>query len=107
VAQLELAIEELERVGAHGYRAEAQRALRRLGRRTAPRADGAGDLGSLSEREREIAELVARGRTNREIAAMLYVSEKTVERHLSMAFTKLGVARRTELALRVAADGRN
>ena len=52
-----------------------------------------------------MAALVAQGRTNREIAAALFLSEKTVERHLSRIFGKLGVSSRAALAARVAAPG--
>jgi DNA-binding CsgD family transcriptional regulator len=57
----------------------------------------AGDTG-LTGRELEVARLVMTGKTNREIAAELFVSEKTVETHLSHAFTKLGVSSRAALA---------
>lgn len=56
------------------------------------RATGtAGASGALSAREREIAELLARGSTNRQIAERLVISEKTVESHLTRIYTKLGV----------------
>ena len=55
-------------------------------------------LAALSGREREIAELVALGRTNREIAAELFVSEKTVEGHLRNVFVKLEVTARAAVA---------
>ena len=45
-----------------------------------------------------MAELVAAGRTNKEVAATLFLSEKTVENVLSRVYAKLGVRRRTELA---------
>ncbi len=48
----------------------------------------------LTPRETELLRLVSAGRTNREIAAVLFVSEKTVERHLSNVFRKLGVSSR-------------
>ncbi len=51
-------------------------------------------LGSLTERETEVLLLVAAGKTNREIAAALVISEKTVARHLSNIFTKIGVPSR-------------
>ncbi len=53
---------------------------------------------SLSGREREVADLVALGRTNKEIAADLFLSEKTVESHMTRLFGKLGVRSRAEVA---------
>ena len=55
-------------------------------------------LAALSGREREIADLVALGRTNKEIAAELFLSEKTIENHMTRLFAKLGVSRRAEVA---------
>ena len=55
----------------------------------------------LSKRQREIAGLIAAGRTNAQIARGLGVGEGTVEKHISAAFTKLGVRSRAELAARV------
>jgi len=52
----------------------------------------------LTDREREIALIAARGRTNREIADQLTVSERTVENHLAHVYTKLGLAGRSGLA---------
>lgn len=52
----------------------------------------------LSDREVEVLTLVARGRTNKEIGEELFISPKTVARHLSNLFTKLGVSSRTEAA---------
>ena len=54
--------------------------------------------GELTPSERRVAELVAEGRTNREVAAALYVSPRTVEGTLSRVYAKLGVRSRTELA---------
>jgi DNA-binding CsgD family transcriptional regulator len=109
IAELAHAAGQLGRVGAHGYRSQAEDALLRLGgrarRRTSVVARPEDGLRSLTEREREVAELVRRGHTNREIATAIFISEKTVERHLSRIFAKLGLSRRTELALQVASEG--
>ena len=59
---------------------------------------GAEDTHGLSARELEVLRLVAAGKTNREIAAELVVSEHTVARHLQNIFTKLGVSSRTAAA---------
>lgn len=53
----------------------------------------------LTERELDVARLVVQGRTNRQVAANLYVSVRTVEVHLGRVFRKLGVRSRTELAV--------
>jgi DNA-binding CsgD family transcriptional regulator len=60
--------------------------------------DTAGAVASLTGREREVVELAARGSSNREIAAELYVSIRTVNTHLYRAYAKLGVNDRAELA---------
>ena len=54
--------------------------------------------GPLTAREREIAELVAAGRTNREVAEQLVLSTRTIEAHLRNIYAKLGVRSRVELA---------
>jgi DNA-binding NarL/FixJ family response regulator len=53
---------------------------------------------SLSAREQTVARLAADGASNREIAAALFVSPKTVERHLTNILAKVGLRNRTELA---------
>jgi DNA-binding CsgD family transcriptional regulator len=83
-------------------RDEVRRELRRLGARLEPRGlatgQGSGGLEALTAREREIAELVTDRKTNKEIAAELYLSEKTVESHLRNIFVKLGVTSRVRVA---------
>jgi DNA-binding NarL/FixJ family response regulator len=54
----------------------------------------------LTATETRVAELVARGLTNKAVAAELFVSDRTIEGHLSRIYTKLGVRSRTELARR-------
>ncbi|MEW1921288.1 helix-turn-helix transcriptional regulator [Pseudarthrobacter oxydans] len=56
--------------------------------------EGAGTAGPLTPRENEVLRLVASGRGNRAIAAELYLSEKTVARHISNIFLKLGLSSR-------------
>ena len=87
--------------GALRRRGEARQELRRLGARAEPRgpsgADGGG-LASLSRREREVADLITARKTNREVAADLFLSEKTVESHVRNIFAKLGASSRVEVA---------
>jgi len=77
----------LERIHADGS-GRAQREARQL-------------LAPLTEREREVAEAVAAGLTNAQIAARAYVSEATVKSHLGSALAKLGLVNRTQLGILV------
>lgn len=72
------------------------------------RSDQLANLGpetALTQRERKLVMLVARGMRNREIAAELGITEGTVKVYLHAIFDKLGVANRTELAIRAAEVG--
>ena len=82
-------------VGAEPYLGRVELDLRDSGvlEKAAPGPAGL----SLTERERDVATLVARGMTNRQVAAELYVSSKAVEYHLRNIFGKLGVSSRSEL----------
>jgi DNA-binding CsgD family transcriptional regulator len=80
----------------------AEQALRALGVRTWRRGAAAKPL---TEREQEIVRLVAEGASNPEIAQQLFVSRKTVERHVSNVLRKVGARNRAELAARVAQLG--
>ena len=89
----------LDGFGALRRRDEAIRELRRIGHRVLrPARRAAGALAPLTAREREIAELVAAGRTNREVAEQLVLSPRTVEAHLRNIYGKLDVRSRVELA---------
>ena len=83
------------RLGCLGWAELAAAELARVGGRRG--ASG----GGLSPSEQRVAELVAGGLSNKEIAARLYVSPHTVETHLSSAYAKLGVRTRTQLAQRL------
>ncbi len=90
-----------------GVLAQAEAAAERLGMaplraRIAELRAGADDGGVLSRREAEIAELVGRGLTNRQIAAGAHISERTVETHVGHVLAKLGFTRRSEIAAWVA-----
>jgi DNA-binding CsgD family transcriptional regulator len=62
--------------------------------------------GGLTEGERRVAELAASGLTNREVAARLYMSPKTVEANLARAYRKLGIHSRAELGAQLGTGGR-
>jgi len=82
-----------EGLGAATWAAEARSELGRIGGRTR-------EVG-LTAAERRVAALVAEGRTNQEVAAALFLSERTVASHLTRIYAKLGVRSRTELARKV------
>ena len=108
LVQLRRSADESSSLGTTRYAAQAVRELRRLGERVGQgghRGQGSTGLPALSGRELEIVELVVARLTNREIAERLVLSEKTVERHLSRIFSKLGARSRVEVA-RIAEGGR-
>ena len=90
---IEAALEGFDACGAAGWAAKARAELGRIGGRA--RSDG------LTPAEERIAALVAEGRTNREVAAALVLTEHTVEVTLTRVYRKLGVRSRTELANRL------
>lgn len=83
-------------LGAATYVARCERELKAGGVHLPRSADRAVD--ALTPQEEAVAELVARGLSNREVAAELFVSMKTVQYHLTRVYAKLGVRSRTELA---------
>jgi DNA-binding CsgD family transcriptional regulator len=86
--------ETFERLGAVLWQAQAASELARVGGRP-PAPMG------LTDAEREVADLVAEGLTNSDIAARLHLSVRTVEAHLSHAYVKLGVHSRTALVAKL------
>ncbi|MER7273426.1 LuxR family transcriptional regulator [Dactylosporangium sp. NPDC000244] len=95
---LRAAAELFDRLGAAPWSARARFELRAAGERVSGPAPADDALAALSPQELQIVRLVAAGRTNREIATMLFISPKTVAYHLYRAFPKLGVTSRTQLA---------
>lgn len=93
---------EASQIGALTYQRLAERALRALGRRTWRRSLATTHHLGLTRREIEVARLVVAGATNPEIASALFLSRKTVERHVSHVLAKTGVRNRTDLVRRLA-----
>ena len=90
---LESALAVLEELGATLWAEKARSELARVGGRV--------PSGDLTASERRLAELVAEGRSNKEAAAALFVTPKTVETKLSRIYAKLGIHSRAELARRL------
>jgi DNA-binding CsgD family transcriptional regulator/tetratricopeptide (TPR) repeat protein len=88
-------------LGAERWAARAAHELRAAG---GPRGEGSPNGDVLTGREQDVCTLVAGGATNREVAAALHMSPRTVEHHLRMAYRKLGVRSRTEMTGRFIAD---
>jgi DNA-binding CsgD family transcriptional regulator len=91
---LESALAEFDRLGAVAWAQKAQSEIHRIGGRAPAGRE-------LTEAEDRIAELVAGGRTNREVAAALFLTVGTVEAALSKIYRKLDVRSRTELAAKI------
>ncbi|MEO5704590.1 MAG: LuxR C-terminal-related transcriptional regulator [Candidatus Limnocylindrales bacterium] len=87
---IEAALAAFEELGAASWAAAASVELARIG--------GRQRLEGLSPSELAVAALVAEGRTNREIAAALFLGERTVAGHLTRIYAKLGIHSRTQLA---------
>lgn len=88
-----------EQLGATLWADKARAELARIGGRAPSR-------GELTDSEARISALVAEGRTNREVAAALFLTEQTVATALTRVYRKLGVRSRTELAGRTASQNR-
>lgn len=96
----EQALEICERIGAALWAERVRQELSRLGLRRSPSHE-------LTDAERRVAEASARGLTNREVAAALFLSPKTVEAHLSSVYRKLELVSRAELGARMAGRARD
>jgi DNA-binding CsgD family transcriptional regulator len=95
-AELRAALEEFERLGTSSWAERAREELRASGETVRKRDPALVD--ELTPRELEIALQVADGGTNKEVAARLFLSPRTVELHLGRVYRKLGIRSRTELA---------
>jgi DNA-binding CsgD family transcriptional regulator len=94
---LRAALDVFEELGAAAFAHRAAEELRASG---AQRRDGLTAREHLTPRELQIAHAVAEGKSNKEVAALLFVTPKTVEFHLTRIFRKLGVRSRAELVRR-------
>jgi ATP/maltotriose-dependent transcriptional regulator MalT len=97
-SDLRLALAELERLGARPAAAQTARRLRERGARAIPRGPRPATRShpaGLTRREVEVLTMIAEAPPNAEIAARLFLSPKTVERHVSAILAKLGVTSRT------------
>jgi len=96
--QWRMAAQTADRLGARPLRAALADLARRARIGTVPDEPGGNVLASLTSREREVLRLLAAGRSNREIAAVLFITPKTASVHVSNILGKLGAASRTEAA---------
>jgi DNA-binding CsgD family transcriptional regulator len=103
-AQLRAAFAAFSRMDAGVWAARAREELRATGERLEP-AGSEGIAAQLTPQELQIALAVATGISNREVALKQFLSEKTVEFHLSKIYRKAGVRSRTELTRRLMAGG--
>jgi DNA-binding NarL/FixJ family response regulator len=95
-------MESFNRVGAAGEAERAAAVLRALVPPTRIRIDGPTGSISLTPRECEVLRLIAAGRSNQQIATDLVVSTRTVERHISTIYEKLGASGRVARAVATA-----
>ncbi|MEU7895888.1 LuxR C-terminal-related transcriptional regulator [Nonomuraea sp. NPDC049152] len=98
---LQLAAEQFDRLGATPWAERAHGELRAAGAPAVTAAGPEDPLGGLTPQERRIIRLAAAGVSNREIAAQLFLSPRTVEYHLYRAYPKLGVSSRQDLRRKI------
>ncbi len=108
VNELRRAADAFDSAGALRYRERTEQQLGQLGQRPYRRSrrgpTGAVGIEALTERELQVARLVVDRRTNPEIAAELFLSQKTIESHLRNVFNKVGVDSRVALARLIERD---
>jgi DNA-binding CsgD family transcriptional regulator len=101
---LRAALVTYEQLGAHPWAERARRELRATGETIRPRDRVTAT--ELTPQERQVIGLVAEGATNREVAAQMFLSHRTVEYHLRSVFSKLGISSRAELIRRHVEDAK-
>lgn len=94
---LDAALSTFERLGAAPWSARAANELRASGILTRTVVPGSGPPSQLTPQERQVAQLAATGLTNKQIAAQLFLSPRTVAAHLRGVFRKLNVTSRAGL----------
>ena len=99
-AYLRSALQTFDRLGATPWAGRARSELAATGETAGPTPDN--DLSELTPQELQLALIVGHGATNKEAAAALFISPKTVEAHLHRIYVKLGIRSRTDLARKLA-----
>jgi DNA-binding CsgD family transcriptional regulator len=92
---LRVGVDRATRCGADVLLAQGREELAAAGAR--PRRERIGGVESLTAAERRVVDLAVEGATNREIAQALFLTQKTVETHLSSTYRKLDISKRSQL----------
>lgn len=94
--QLRTALQTFERLGAKPWAERARSELRASGE-SASRQEATAGMDTLTVQELQVAGFVAKGYTNKEVAAQLFLSPRTIDAHMRSVFAKLGLTSRTQL----------
>jgi DNA-binding CsgD family transcriptional regulator len=97
--------EELDTAWAEGAALSTDEAIAYAQRRRGERKRPTSGWASLTPTERDVVRLVSEGLANKDVAARLFVSQRTVQSHLTHVYTKLGLTSRVQLAQEAARHG--